>query len=149
MAAATLFFSDPCLPWASAALRPKTCVVNDDAAVLVSLRFLFKTAGFDVRAFASGKGLLASPWLRSADCFVLDHRPRGQDGLRLAKRLRALGLVAPIVLTTGFRCGVLETYAGAVEKVIPASRVDEDLIRRLLALIAEGQPPGNSLRGGP
>jgi len=137
MAAANLLLSDSNPPLASAPPRPRVCVVNDDAAVLVSLKFLFKTAGFDVRAFASGKGLLASPWLRGADCFVLDHRPRGQDGLRLAKRLRALGLAAPIVLTTGFRCGVLETYAGAVETVIPASRVDEELIQRLLAMIAQ------------
>ncbi len=137
MTAANLLLPDPSIRLASAPLRPRACVVNDDAAVLVSLKFLFKTAGFDVRAFASGKGLLASPWLRGADCFVLDHRPRGQDGLRLAKRLRALGLAAPIVLTTGFRCGVLETYAGAVEMVIPASRVDEELIQRLLAMIAQ------------
>lgn len=122
--------------------RPKACVVNDDAAVLVSLKFLLKTAGFNVRAFPDGRGLLASPWLRAADCFVLDHRPRGQDGLRLARRLRALGLDAPIVLTTGFRCGVLETYAGAVERVIAASRVDDELIRRLLAMTAQAGVAG-------
>jgi len=126
----------------SAASRLKACVVSDDAAVLASLKFLLKTAGFNVRVFASGRGLLASSWLRAADCFVLDHRPRDQDGLRLAKRLRTLGLVAPIVLTTGFRCGVLETYAGAVDKVIAASRIDDDLIQGLLAMIARGRGAG-------
>jgi len=129
--------SDPSLAQESAALHLKACVVNDDAAVLVSLKFLLKTADFNVRVFASGRGLLASSWLRAADCFVLDHRPRDKDGLRLAKRLRALGLVAPIVLTTGFRCGVLETYAGAVEKVIAVSRIDDDLILGLRAMIAQ------------
>lgn len=144
MTAADPLFSDPRLTRASAGRRPKACVVNDDAAVLVSLKFVFKTAGFNVRAFAGGQGLLASPWLRVADCFVLDHRPRGPDGLRLAKRLRGLGLAAPIVLTTGFRCGVLETYAGAVERVIPASRVDDELIQQLIAMIAKA--PGAGLR---
>ncbi len=94
---------------------PKACVVNDDEAVLGSLKFVLETAGFEVRGYASGRGLLASPSLRAADCFVLDHKPRGKDGLRLARRLRAIGLNAPIVLTTGFRCGVLETYAGSID----------------------------------
>lgn len=135
------------LPRARAAARPKACVVYDDAAVLVSLKFLLQAAGFKVRAFEHGRMLLASPWLRIADCFVLDHRPRGQDGLGLAKRLRALGHVAPIVLTTGFRCGELESYAGAVENVIAASRVDEELIRRLQIMIAEARAV--ALRGVP
>ena len=127
---------DPTLAARAAAL-PTACVVNEDAAVLKSLKFLLKTSGFHVRGFASGRGLLASPWPRAADCFVLDHRLRGQDGLRLARRLRALGVAAPIVLTTGFRCGVLETYAGAVEQVIAVPQLDEDLIRWLLAAIAQ------------
>ena len=139
MAAANPLISDPSPRLAGAPPRPRACVVNDDAAVLVSLKFLLDTAGFEVRAFAGGKGLLSSPWLRTADCFVLDHRPRSQDGLRLAKRLRALGLAAPIVLTTGFRCGVLETYAGAVENVIAASGVDERLIQQLQLMIAQAR----------
>ena len=139
MAAANPLPLDPSVDRAVVAPRPKACVVNDDAAVLVSLKFLLKTAGFNVRAFGHGRALLASPWLRIADCFVLDHRPRSQDGLRLAKRLRALGLAAPIVLTTGFRCGVLETYAGAVENVIAASGVDEGLIQQLQLMIAQAR----------
>jgi DNA-binding NtrC family response regulator len=134
--------SDPSLARADGKPPPKACVVNDDAAVLVSLKFVLKAAGFKVRAFGHGRALMASPWLRIADCFVLDHRPRSQDGLGLAKRLRALGLAAPIVLTTGFRCGVLETYAGVIENVIPASGVDEELIQRLLAMIAEARASG-------
>ena len=117
--------------------RPKACVVNDDDAVLVSLKFLFKAAGFEVRAFHNGKSLLASPALRRADCFVLDHKPRGVDGLELARKLRSLGLSAPIVLTTGFRCGALESLAGAADRVIAVPRVDEELIERLVCAIDE------------
>lgn len=121
----------------SAAVRPRACLVNDDEAVLVSLKFLFKAAGFEVRAFTSGQSLLASPWLRRADCFVLDHRPRGPDGLDLARRLRSLGLSAPIVLTTGFRCGALETVAGAGDRLIVTPRLDEDSIRDLMREIGD------------
>jgi FixJ family two-component response regulator len=105
--------------------------------VLVSLKFLFKAAGFEVRAFANGKSLLASPAPRRADCFVLDHKPRGVDGLELARKLRSIGLSAPIVLTTGFRCGALESIVGAADRVIAAPRVDEELIERLVCSIEE------------
>ncbi len=117
--------------------RPKVSVVNDDAAVLISLRFLFQSAGFDARGYANGRSLLASPLKGAADCFVLDHKPRGPDGLDLARRLRRLGLRAPIVLTTGFRCVALETLASAAELVIAAPRVDEETIRQLVGMIEE------------
>lgn len=117
--------------------RPRVCVVDDDGAVLVSLKFLFTAADFEVRAFASGRGLLASPALRVADGFVLDNRPRGLEGLALAQRLRKLGVAAPIVVTTGFRNSALESAAGGVAGLIVAPRVDEALIGDLLRLIEE------------
>ena len=117
--------------------RPRVCAVNDDDAVLVSLKFLFGTVGFEVRAFANGRGLLASTALRRADCFVLDHKPRGCDGLDLARKLRSLRLVAPIVLTTGFRCIALESLTLGAEQVIVTPRVDEELIQRLVRGIEE------------
>jgi FixJ family two-component response regulator len=125
----------PPAPRATTSARPRVCVVNDDDAVLVSLKFLFKVAGFEVRAFANGKSLLASSSYRRADCFVLDHKPRGVDGLDLARRLRGLGLSAPIVLTTGFRCVALESVVSATDRVIAAPRVDEELIQQLMHMI--------------
>ena len=117
--------------------RPRVGVVNDDDAVLVSLKFLFQAAGFEVRAYANGRSLIASSALRRADCFVLDHKPRGADGLQLARQLRGMGFNAPIVLTTGFRCGALETVASSVDRVIATPRVDEALIQQLLGAIDE------------
>jgi len=122
--------------------RPRVCVVNDDRAVRVSLKFVFRAADFDVRAFTSGRGLIASPATRIADCFVLDHKPRGADGLQLARRLRRIGLSAPIVLTTGFRCAPFDMLASNIEAVIPAVRVDEELIQRLLVMIAAARGAG-------
>jgi two-component system, LuxR family, response regulator FixJ len=124
-------------PTPGAATPSRICVVNDDAAVLVSLKFVFEAAGFAVRGFASGRGLLASPAIRLADGFVLDHKPRGVDGLKLARRLRALGLKAPIVLTTGLRFGAQESLAAAIEPMIAAARVDEEIIERLTRMIEE------------
>jgi two-component system response regulator FixJ len=135
-AAIPLLIVDP-IPGAGA--RSKIFVVNDDSAVRVSLKFVFEAAGFEVRGFASGRGLLASPAIRYADGFVLDHKPRGADGLTLAKRLRARGLTAPIVLTTGLRSGAMEFHAAAVEPAIAASRVDEETIERLMRMIEQAR----------
>ena len=112
-------------------------IIDDDDALRESLAFLLRSALFEVRAFANGKGLLASTALRRADCFVLDHKPRGCDGLDLARKLRSLRLSAPIVLTTGFRCIALESLAGGADQVIVTPRVDEDLIQRLVRGIEE------------
>jgi two-component system response regulator FixJ len=122
---------------APGAARLRLCVVNEDAAVLGSLKFVFQAAGFQVSSYPSGAQLLASSSLSGADGFVLDHRPRGVDGLDLARRLRALGLRAPILLTTGIRCGPLEAFASAVERVIPAPRVDEESLDRFVRMIEE------------
>ena len=127
------------VPRDGAALPPKVCLVHDDDAVLGSLKFLFQSAGFVTRAYASGRSLLASAIARQADCFVFDHKPRGLDGLHLARRLRNLGVGAPIVLTTGFRCGALESLVGTVDRVIATPRVDEDLIQQLLAAVERTQ----------
>jgi two-component system response regulator FixJ len=123
----------------SAPLR--LCIVNGDAAVLGSLKFVFQTAGFDVTSYANGAQLLASASLSGADGFVLDHRPRSVDGLDLARRLRALGLRAPIMLTIGIRCSALETYAGAVDRVIAVPRIDDENLARLVRMIEEARNP--------
>ena len=72
---------------------------------------------------------------------MLDHRPRGVDGLELARRLRARGLRAPILLTIGIRCGVLESYASAMQRLIAAPRVDDESIAELVRMIEETRNP--------
>ena len=119
----------------TAPARPSVALVNDDAAVRMSLKFLFEAAGFGVRAYTGERGLMASTPARAAECFVLDHRPRGLNGLALGRRLRKLGLGAPIVVTTGFPCAALEILAKAIDRVIVTPSIDEALIQRLLKMI--------------
>ena len=124
--------------------KPTASVVNSDAAVLVSLDFLLKTAGFNVCAYPSAEKLLTAQCAGAAQCFILDHGPRGPNGLGLARVLRSRGLHAPVVLTTGYRCSAFEAYARGLEPVIVTQRVDEDVIRRLIVMI--GEPQGADLR---
>ncbi len=76
-------------------------VIDDDSDVLKSVRFLLETEGFAVRTFRDGAALLGSRNRNEADCFVVDYRMAGIDGVELAVRLRDLGVTAPVVLITG------------------------------------------------
>ena len=76
-------------------------VVDDDPAVLNSLRFLLETEGFSVRTFRSGAALLNACAAGRADGYVIDYKMETMDGLDLASRLKTTGQ-APVVLITVF-----------------------------------------------
>ena len=61
------------LPMASPA-QPVVYVVDDDDAVLGSLRFLLETDGFAVRTFRNATALLNATSLPGADCYVIDYK---------------------------------------------------------------------------
>jgi FixJ family two-component response regulator len=76
-------------------------IVDDDAAVRDSLRFLLEAACFQVVAFTSAAEFLAAPDTDGLDCLLLDqHMPR-VTGLDLLQRLRDTGRALPVALMTG------------------------------------------------
>jgi FixJ family two-component response regulator len=81
--------------------KHKICILDDDPAVLQSLRFLLETHGFKVRTFSAAVTLLASVDPHDVDCLVIDYRLPRMDGLDVALRLRQQNIAAPIVLITG------------------------------------------------
>ncbi|WP_438278614.1 response regulator transcription factor [Nitrobacter sp.] len=81
--------------------KHKICILDDDPAVLQSLRFLLETHGFKVRTFSAAVTLLASVDPHDVDCLVIDYRLPRMDGLDVALRLRQQNVAAPIVLITG------------------------------------------------
>lgn len=80
----------------------KICVLDDDPAVLQSLRFLLETHGFKVRTFSAAVTLLTSIDPDDVDCLVIDYKLPHMDGLDVAVRLRQQNVTAPIVLITGY-----------------------------------------------
>jgi CheY-like chemotaxis protein len=80
--------------------QPVIGIVNDEAAVRESLRFLLEVAGHAVETFASAAELLEAETQELA-CVILDHHMQHMTGLDLAERLRADGLGVPIILITG------------------------------------------------
>jgi len=77
-------------------------VIDDDEAVLDSLRLYFARQDVETSCFASAQDFLAA--IRSGqrfDCIVSDVRMPGMSGLDLVQHLKAAGLAAPLILITG------------------------------------------------
>jgi FixJ family two-component response regulator len=78
--------------------KPKICLLEDDAAVLDSVRLMLERNGFSVRAFHSPNDLLLGGDLDSYDCLVLDIRTPGMTGMELLELLRARAYSKPAIL---------------------------------------------------
>jgi len=86
----------------SVSAKPTVYVVDDDAGVLGSLRFLLETDGFNVRTFSNGASLLNAVRSTGVDCFVIDYKMPDMNGIDLAGRLRTRDIAAPVILITGY-----------------------------------------------
>lgn len=76
-------------------------VVDDDAAVRDSLRFLLEAAGFPVATFYSADQFLAAADADGVACLLLDQHMPQVTGLELLQRLRRAGRDLPVALMTG------------------------------------------------
>ena len=64
-------------------------VVDDDASFRGALQRLLKSAGFQVRAFASAEDFLKSGRQHETGCLIADIRMPGMSGLDLQAKLNA------------------------------------------------------------
>ena len=124
----------------SSSARPTVYVVDDDAAVLGSLRFLLETDGFAVRTFRSGTALLNASEAAGADCYVIDYKMPGINGIDLAGRLRQSDRDTPVILITGYPDANIATRAAAagIRDVILKPLLDESLVKRIRGVIQDG-----------
>ena len=124
----------------SSPAKPAVYVVDDDADVLGSLRFLLETDGFDVRTFRSGAALLNAVRRTGVDCFVIDYKMPDMNGIDLAGRLRTRDIAAPVILITGYPDENISAKAAAagVRHVLLKPLLDESLAKRIRGAIQEG-----------
>ncbi|WP_428825317.1 response regulator transcription factor [Azonexus sp. IMCC34842] len=85
--------------------QPEECfvhVVDDDAGLRRSLRFLLDSVGWNVQLYASAEEFLdvAAPPSRPS-CLLLDIRMPAMSGLELQQVLRERGVIMPILFMTG------------------------------------------------
>ena len=86
-------------------------LVDDDAPIRRMLERTLGAEGYDVAAVADGGAALAQVERSLPDVIVLDVAMPGLDGLAVTRRLRAKGLVVPILLLTA-RDAIEERVAG-------------------------------------
>lgn len=77
-------------------------IVDDDPDVRASLDSLMRSAGLDVRCFASARDLLADGEARTAACVVTDLHMPDMSGLELQGELARLGWPQPVILMTAY-----------------------------------------------
>jgi two-component system, LuxR family, response regulator FixJ len=133
----------------SSAARSTICVVDDDAGVLGSLRFLLETDGFTVRTFRSGGAALNAPYSSEVDCFVIDYKMPDMNGIDLVAQLRSRGINAPVVLITGYpdKNIAARAKAAGVKHVMRKPLLDDSLIKGILGAIEEHRSISPRVRG--
>jgi len=125
----------------AASAKPTVFVVDDDAYVLGSLRFLLETDGFTVRTFRNAAALLNAIRAPAADCFVIDYKMPGMNGIDLAGRLRTLNIQSPVILITGYPDSGISARAAAagVKHVMLKPLLEDSLIKRIRSAIQESR----------
>ena len=112
-------------------------VVDDDPAVLDSLKFLLEVLGCTVATYASALAFLADCAIRPACMIVDQHMPR-MTGLDLAQKLRDVGKSIPLLLITGSPSPAIVARANllGVEAVLEKPPDEDDLLKFVNAHLA-------------
>ena len=119
-------------------------IVDDDADVRDSLRWLLESSDYLVNEHGSAAGVLADPQLRQALCLIADVRMPGMDGLQLQQELKARKIGVPVVVVTGHGdvpLAVRAMKAGAIDFL--EKPFDEEL---LLAAVRRAVAAGEQSR---
>ena len=82
---------------------PLVCIVDDDASMADSTRFLVRSFGFRAQAFLSAQEFLDSGLVAETSCLILilDLRMPGVDGLELQRNLESANQRIPIIFVSG------------------------------------------------
>lgn len=85
-------------------MKPKKLlirVVDDDANLRQSLKFLLEAEGWEVETYESAEAFITGDSPSVPGCIILDVRMERMSGLELQKLLNERGNLLPIVFLTG------------------------------------------------
>jgi len=87
---------------AKSSAAPLVCIVDDDASMADSTRFLVRSSGFRAEAFFSAQEFLDSGLVEETRCLVLilDLRLPGMGGLELQRNLESANQRIPIIFVS-------------------------------------------------
>jgi FixJ family two-component response regulator len=75
-------------------------IVDDEEGIRKALGRLLRAAGLDAYGYANGQEFLTAAAERRPDCVVLDLHMPGMSGLQVLRKLKATGLLLPVVVIT-------------------------------------------------
>ena len=81
-------------------MAPIISIVDDDISVRKSLDRLIRSAGMEVRVFASAEEFLNSAHPRKADCLILDVQLPRMSGTELFRHLNIRKYKVPVIFIT-------------------------------------------------
>jgi DNA-binding response OmpR family regulator len=70
-------------------MKPSVLLVDDEPNIVLSLEFLMKQAGYDVRIARDGDAALEAVGDRKPDLILLDVMTPGRDGYEVCQTIRA------------------------------------------------------------
>lgn len=111
----------------------KVFLVDDDASVRRALTRLLRSAGYEVKPFASAREFLDNAKDEGPACLVLDIRMPGLSGIDLQRELQATNAILPIIFITGhgdIPTSVKAMKAGAVDFLRKPVK-DHDLLKAI------------------
>ncbi|HWX49487.1 MAG TPA: response regulator [Roseomonas sp.] len=119
-------------------------LVDDDAGVRHSFRFLLETAGYAVETYESGQHFLAEAELPRLSCLLLDQKMPQLTGLEVLAKLRAVGMSTPALLVTDMLLPTLIRRAAELgaSAVLEKPLTQDDLLARIEAVLS---PPADSM----
>jgi two-component system, LuxR family, response regulator FixJ len=123
-------------------------VVDDDAGVRDSLRFLLKSVGLATKTLGSAAEFLDTYDVSQPGCLVLDVRMPAMSGLELQQQLNVRGAMIPVIFITGhgdIPMAVEAMQHGAFDFLQKPFR-DQDLIDRLQKALAKDAENRTQLR---
>jgi two-component system response regulator FixJ len=105
-------------------------VVDDDKAVLDSLKFLLEVVGYRVLTYDSAQAFLDDVESEPA-CLILDHHMPRMTGLELTEKLRDEQDYIPVLLITGSPSPAIVSRAAelGVERVLEKPPGEDDLLQ--------------------
>jgi len=98
--------------------KPVVYVIDDDEAVLGSMRFLLTVQGFDAKTYSTAEAFLESVAPGETGVVVTDVRLPGLNGVELIEGMKKRGLNLPVVVITAYADVALAVSAmkqGAVD----------------------------------
>jgi FixJ family two-component response regulator len=105
-------------------------LIDDDLAVLASLKFLLELAGYRVATYSSASAFLDDRGTGATYLIVDQHMPQ-MTGLELAARVRAEGSAIPLLLVTGSPSPAIVARAAelGIDAVLEKPPNERDLLR--------------------